>query len=170
MPSKKPAAKRSEKPATSASVLDILARDHRQIDGLFDRVAAAKGHGARDAAFAALKDALTVHARLEEAIVYPALRTTSVEELLVAASQAYAEHREVKIVLAELSGLPSVSDRFAERLGELKTRVAKHVRDEEGDIFRLAKAALGIPRLHALGERVEASRTPTRTERVPAKS
>jgi hemerythrin superfamily protein len=154
----KPSATPSAKSAPPASVLDVLARDHREIDRLFDQVGAAQAGAARDAAFGRLKDALVVHARLEEAIVYPALRTTSDEKLLRATSEAFAEHREVKLVLAELSRLPSGSERFAQKFAELRTRVVAHVREEEGAVFRWAREALGDPRLRALGRRVDASR------------
>lgn len=159
------AARALAKAAASPSVLDLLSRDHREIERLFGRVARAKTADSRAGAFRVLQDALTSHARLEEAIVYPALRTTSVPALLVAASRAYAEHRETRILLAELAGIAPSSGRFASKLAALEDMVREHVREEEFEIFHLAKRALGLPRLRVLGGRLESCRAPS-DERV----
>src|SRR5439155_12709705 len=102
-----------------------------------------------------LSEQLLVHSTIEEEIFYPAIRKSGSQEAEAKVKEALKEHQKVKDMLKELS-LMDVEDRegFAESAKRLCQDVEHHVKEEEGEMFAIAKQ-LGAQQLDKLGEQLQ---------------
>jgi hemerythrin superfamily protein len=140
--------------ARATSATEMLEKDHREVERLFERLEKAKGPDARLRAFAEVKAALTLHAQLEEGIFYPAVRTAHDEKVQEDVSEALAEHLDVKSLLADIEGTDPSRDAFAVKCLLLIDEVSHHVEEEEREMFPRARSLLGEERLRSLGDRM----------------
>ncbi len=134
----------------------LLDADHIAVKHLFveyARMAAAAGANGRgpDRKSIAMKicDELTVHARIEEEIFYPALQGAlpDASELL---EEAQAEHQQVKAMIAQLQAMGTADVSMDALVAELNRAIEHHVKEERDQLFPKAKAAQGLD-LDALG-------------------
>ena len=86
-------------------------------------------------------DELTVHAALEEELLYPAVHGQIDDESLV--DEAEVEHESVHTLIEQLRGMQPGDDKYAARFTVLCEYVMHHVKEEEGEMFpQLEKAKL----------------------------
>jgi hemerythrin superfamily protein len=132
---------------------ELLMNDHRKVSEIFDRMESGEATLRREL-FPRLKRELDVHAHVEETILYPALKER--EETRDLATHAYSEHNEVKRMLDELqAGLDGTDNAaWGARLTKLRQSVEHHVREEEGEMFARARAALDEGQIAHLGRRM----------------
>jgi hemerythrin superfamily protein len=95
--------------------------------------------------------ALTLHAQVEEEILYPAARTALAhDEDLV--DEAYVEHASAKSLVAQIKTMTNDQPLFDAKVHVLGEYIDHHVREEEGELFpKLRKASLD---LQAMGARL----------------
>jgi hypothetical protein len=93
--------------------------------------------------------ALEIHARLEEEIFYPAMR--SVDPDLI--DKSVPEHNEMRRLIGQLRGLDPSSPEFDRTLHALMRDVMRHVADEETLLLPDAERVLG-ERLGEIGARM----------------
>ena len=79
------------------------------MEKLFEKFESAKGDGPRRKIFEEIADALAIHAAIEEAHFYPAVKAKQTEDLLL---EAVEEHLEIKRVIADLLGMEAADDSF----------------------------------------------------------
>ncbi|MDN5869720.1 MAG: hemerythrin domain-containing protein, partial [Nitrococcus sp.] len=89
--------------------------------------------------FSELAHKLEVHAQLEEEIFYPALRDHGWDTRV---DEAVADHESVHRLLLQIEQAGPGSDPWAQGLEELKTKVERHVHEEESEFFPKAQATL----------------------------
>jgi hemerythrin superfamily protein len=132
---------------------ELLMNDHRKVSEIFDRMESGEGSLRREL-FPRLKQELDVHAHVEETILYPALKERA--ETRDLATHAYSEHNEVKQMLDELqAGLAGTDDAaWGAKLMKLRQSVEHHVKEEEGEMFTRARAALDEEQIAQLGRRM----------------
>lgn len=133
----------------------LLKADHEKVAGILETLEdtterAVKG---RDELFAQLKAELDLHAMIEEEILYPVLEDT--EEAREITLEAYEEHRLVKQLLAELEAEPKDTEEWTAKFTVLKENIEHHVEEEEGEMFKKARAALREEEIEALGDRLQ---------------
>ncbi len=124
-------------------VIALIKADHAAVNQLFKRYGDL-GPGAlksrRQVAERVIKE-LSVHAAVEEQILYPKVRTAVPKgEQLV--KEAIDEHQSVKKVLAELDKCGPEADEFDELMTRVRDEVRHHVKEEEasdGILGRLRK-------------------------------
>jgi hemerythrin superfamily protein len=116
---------------------DMLKRDHQKVKSLFrdaedlgDRATKKLGD-----LYAEIKQELQVHAKIEEAVLYPALESIRAKETKKLAFEAYEEHAVVKMMLLELDRAGTKDERFKAKLKVLKDIVLHHAEEEESEIF-----------------------------------
>ena len=90
---------------------------------------------------------LTVHARIEEEIFYPALRQAGVDAALL--DQAEAEHAEVKALIARIEALPAADATMDDLVAKLANAVEHHVKEERDRLFPKARVGLDLEALGA---------------------
>jgi len=133
----------------------LLKQDHANVKAMFKEFEAL---GER--AFAAKKKLadkicleLTKHATAEEEIFYPAVRAASKEaEDLV--DEATVEHASAKDLIAQLGDMDPHDELFDAKVKVLGEYINHHVKEEEGEMFPLAKKA-GLD-LQAMASEIEA--------------
>ena len=129
--------------AESTNALDLLKRDHKEVDDLFQQFEDAKEDGnrkLRGEIAAQICAALTVHATMEEEIFYPALRknATDVKDLV---DEAAVEHQTLKDIIERLQAAPTSDPLFDAGVKVLSEYVKHHVKEEENEIFPKAKSS-----------------------------
>lgn len=106
----------------------LLSADHRTVEGLFQQY---KGSQSPDTA-QRICDELTIHAVVEEELVYPLL---AVKVGTPMADEARKEHQEAKDLIGRIeAGLASGGD-VAPIVNELEQAIQHHVQEEESEIF-----------------------------------
>lgn len=136
-------------------VLDTLVADHQTVAHLFDRYAA--GNGRKEEVLREIVRELSVHAALEEQIVYPTMRAklgAGDDE----ADAAIDDHQQIKRLLADLEKLDIDSADHRDRFQGLVAAVQEHVTKEEQHLFPRLRNTLDQERLDQLGELVQRAR------------
>ncbi|MDF7777901.1 hemerythrin domain-containing protein [Sphingomonas sp. AOB5] len=135
----------------------LLKADHRSVEALFEKFEGAKGDGSKQKIALQICMELTVHAKIEEEIFYPACEGKIEEDLL---EEAYVEHDGAKVLIAEIeAGSPS-DDFYDAKVKVLSEQIEHHVEEEEkrmeGMFAQAKKAGLDMD---ALGEQLLARKT-----------
>lgn len=129
----------------------LLVTDHREVEELFAKANSTSGAAKAQVVGKICKD-LTVHAQVEEQVVYPAMREAGLDDLV---SEAEHEHAKVKELVSRLEGMDGASAEVDLLVAELEGDVAHHVAEEESTSFPQFRGAVGQETLEALGRRVE---------------
>jgi hemerythrin superfamily protein len=86
-------------------------------------------------------DELTVHAAVEEELLYPAARGAVAEVSLI--DEAEVEHESLHALIDQLRAMSPEDEKYAARFTVLCEYVLHHVKEEEGEMFpQLEKARL----------------------------
>lgn len=133
----------------------LLKDDHKKVAGIMEKIEATTERAVkgREELFAQLKNELDVHARIEEAILYPVLK--EYDETRDISLEAYEEHAVVKRLLEELASEPKDDEQWTAKFTVLKENIEHHVEEEEGEMFEKARKVLSKEEIDALGERLE---------------
>jgi hemerythrin superfamily protein len=140
--------------------LAILKRDHDNVDAMFKKYDRMKDGDERKAP---LREQvcmeLTVHAKIEEELFYPALKSLfeqgGMDKAVDLIEEADVEHASLKWLIEQLqSGDQSDEGMVDARVKVLSEYVKHHVQEEEGEIFKAARK-VDID-LEALGAEIEA--------------
>ena len=133
--------------------IELLKQDHRKVEQIFAEIEKSK-HG-RDRLFTELATELTVHAEIEEQLFYPAVQNAKQTHDLVL--ESFEEHKQVKMVLADLEKTDKSTDTWLAGLKVLMEDVQHHVKEEETELFPKVKdKVLSKEELEDLGRRMEA--------------
>jgi len=136
----------AEKPDAVA----LLKADHRKVEGLFAQFEAAKGDGKKKALAGQICLELTVHAKIEEDIFYPACEGAVEKDLL---KEAYVEHDGAKVLIAEIEAGGPDDEFYDAKVKVLSEMIEHHVEEEEkrveGMFAQARKAGLDMDELGA---------------------
>jgi len=115
--------------------LELLESDHRQVDQLFNKYDAMKEDDDESRVELARRicKELTIHARVEEALLYPWLRENMDESDKVA--EAEVEHASLKRLIAEIEPAGAAEEKYDAKVKVLSEYVKHHVQEEENEIF-----------------------------------
>jgi hypothetical protein len=116
-----------------ASATQMIRRDHKKVEGLFEKFDQAKKAEAKKKICEQVIEELEVHAKLEEEIFYPAVRKHIGEEDML--DEAKQEHQEAKQIMARLKSIDADEDEFEETFSELVDAIKHHVEEEEGEML-----------------------------------
>jgi iron-sulfur cluster repair protein YtfE (RIC family) len=132
-------------------VIKLLETDHREVEDLFAKAESTSG-AAKQKVVTKIASELTLHAEVEEQIVYPAMRQAGLSDIVDEAEQ---EHGKVKELVAQLEAMDGTSDEVDAVLAELKADVQHHVEEEESQGFPKFRDAVDQAELQALATRVQ---------------
>jgi len=133
----------------------LLKQDHRTVSALFDDFE--KADEEEQSAIAhRVCQLLTVHATIEEELLYPAAKEAFEDEEdddLV--NEAEVEHGTAKELIAKIEGMTSDDEHFKATVKVLGEYIKHHVKEEENELFpQLKKTELDLKELGAqLSER-----------------
>jgi hemerythrin superfamily protein len=120
-------------------VIQLLRDDHKLVRSLFAQYAKAS-HGEKPQIAHQIIRELTIHAAIEERVVYPAFRAVFEDRHLI--YEAVEQHQLVQVLLEKLNRFrpgPG-SATFDARFNVLRELVKHHVDEEEARIFPKAEA------------------------------
>lgn len=125
-----------------ADAIEMLKADHRRVRALFQRYDETHDLAIKQGIVTELFVELELHTQLEETVFYPAFADETNregEELVEASLEA---HEEIDVLVEELRGLEADQEAFAAKFQELRSKVERHVQDEESQMFPQAEQAL----------------------------
>ena len=140
----------------TGDALDRLQQDHRQVETLFAQASLSPGV-TRARTVRLITHALTVHARLEEEVIYPAIADAlGAGRSLV--DQAVAEHDEMKGLIARLERSDPSDVEVLDDLRALHLLVQQHVAVEEGEVFPVFRARASAAEMDRLTRKADRAR------------
>lgn len=139
--------------------LSLLKKDHTKVKGLFKEVEGVgdRAAGARKKLFEQIDRELELHAQLEEQIFYPAFKKKAAKdsEKKDEVLEAYEEHAIVKHLLGELKMMEPRDETYKPKLQVLMELVKHHVKEEESEMFKMARELFKPAELEVLGQQIE---------------
>lgn len=144
--------------------IQLIQQDHREVEQLFKAFEHAEREGRAREQARLVRDLvrlLSIHASIEEQLVYPALRKAGVEDAVL---YALEEHHASKLFLLELDGMPAGHERLAAKAKVLVADMRRHIEEEERELLPRLKQSLAPDSLRELGSALLAARraAPTR--------
>ncbi len=132
----------------------LLKKDHRAVEKLFAQIEKLDAGSAtrKQQLFKQLKSELEIHARLEEALLYPLLKEADKTHKMTL--ESFEEHHLIEKLLIELSTQP-ITEEWDAKLTVLKENVEHHVKEEEEDLFPSAQKVLDRETLVNLGKQIQ---------------
>ncbi len=129
-------------------IIEVLKDDHKKAKAMLEELekttsAAAK---TRFNVLAKLEADLRRHMKFEEEVFYPAIKAGADKEGRALACEAYAEHEAASGILERLKEEPTSAEMWKAWLSVFKEGVEHHIREEEKELFKHAKAAIPAER------------------------
>jgi len=133
--------------------IQLLKDDHEKVEKIFSDM---ERKESRQRLFPELDRELSIHAEIEEKVFYPACKEAEPTRDLVL--ESIEEHKQIKLVLADLEQTDKSTDEWGAALKVLKEDVMHHVGEEENALFPKVRKILSKDQLEALGTRMEEMR------------
>jgi len=117
--------------------LDVLEADHRAIEQLFDAFERAERNDFERKNTLAQRacELLTIHAIVEEEMLYPAAQEALGADQRIDVDEAYVEHFLVKTLIERFASLKAGDDGFDVTFKVLKENATHHIEEEETTLF-----------------------------------
>jgi hemerythrin superfamily protein len=149
--------------------ITLIKKDHDKVEGLFARYNGGGGLTGlvkritgnvpvrqKTTALEGICRELDVHARIEEDILYPALRKTGDPELQRQVDESIREHARVKDLVGKLRTRTGELDADTDAMvSELQQCVDHHVREEENEMFPRMEEVVPEPERRELGRQLQ---------------
>ena len=138
------------------NAITLLKTDHGNVDALFKQFEALGRDGdpaEKRRVVDHIIEQLSVHASVEEQLVYPALREKLEDDFPIL--EALEEHHVAKATLAEIEKLVPTNERFDAKVTVLIESVRHHVEEEEQDVFEMLRVHFSATELEELGDAME---------------
>lgn len=139
----------------------LLKADHREAAAMLKQLAASKPGVSRDRTIARLDEALRLHMRIEEKLLYPLVAQDLGNE---PAEEANNEHVLARAGLATVTKYEAEPG-FGAAVAMLTAGIKHHVKEEESEMFAKMKRDLDAATIAALGDAVVAAKK-TKTVRA----
>jgi hemerythrin superfamily protein len=150
---------------SSQNAIDLIEQDHREVETLFNRIQAAGTTAEREQIGRQIIRELSIHAAVEEQLLYPVARRYVPSADLV--EHGIDEHQELKQQLCRLDGMPADSPEYLTGFQKAMEMVQEHVGEEEREILPPIRRALSEEQLGVLGTTIEAARKTAPTHPHP---
>ena len=127
----------------------LLKQDHRTVSALFDEFEKAEDEE-QSAIAQRVCQLLTVHATIEEEVLYPAAKQAfeDDEENEDLVNEAEVEHGSAKELIAKIEDMSSDDEHFKATVTVLGEYIKHHVKEEENELFpQLKKTDLDLKEL-----------------------
>ena len=141
---------------SSHNAIDLIEQDHREVDALFNEFETTHATDERGRIGQQIIRELSIHAAVEEQLLYPVARRYVTGDGLV--EHGIEEHQELKAELVKLDTMAPDSSQYAAGFSKAKEMVQEHVAEEERDILPAIRHALSEEQLEVLGQAIEAAK------------
>ncbi|HJU04031.1 MAG TPA: hemerythrin domain-containing protein [Nitrospiraceae bacterium] len=130
--------KSSMEPQGDAStIVEMLREDHQKVKDLFEEFENTEDSKEKQRIVETALTELEVHAKLEEGLIYPAIREEIDDEDLM--DEALEEHHVVHVLVGELKKMKPRSERYDAKFTVLGESVKHHIQEEEGEMLPKAE-------------------------------
>ncbi len=141
---------------TQPDAIQLLTTDHGEAEAMFRQIESLLGGEARDQIVQDVIRELSVHAAIEEQVLYPVMRKELPDgETLV--QEAIDEHQQVKETLAAIERAEDPIQRD-QLLVQLMGNVRHHVEEEETELFPKLQASISKTELQEMGGKLAAAK------------
>ena len=137
----------------AAGIVDVVQRDHREIEQMFAKVEGATGKS-RQQAFNALAQKLKAHEAAEQEVVHPITDEVGATDV---ADSVEKEESTASQLLASMEDMDTASDEFEAKFKELKSDVLAHARHEESEEHPRIMESESTEHMRELGEEFESA-------------
>jgi hypothetical protein len=136
------------------NALTLLTQEHQQVKKLLEEGEATTERGVktRTELYARLKEMLTTHERMEEEVLYPALKKH--REAREDALEGYQEHHVVDLIFEELDATPVDDEKWGAKFTVAKENIEHHIEEEESEMFREAREVFKPEELERMGDQM----------------
>ncbi|MBD2034654.1 hemerythrin domain-containing protein [Phormidium sp. FACHB-592] len=114
------------------NIQDVIRMDHQKVNVLFTELNQSNDPQKIQEYFGQIYKDLTVHAKAEEQVVYPAIRSFYGDH---DTQELYDEQAQMTVLLDEIKSLNPADSQFKTKVNQLKDIVMDHVRQEESTMF-----------------------------------
>ena len=121
----------------SNPVFAMLQKDHQKVKDLFDEFEQAEDARTKHRIINETIHELDVHAKLEESLIYPAIRKEIDDKKVM--DEALEEHHVAHVLLNELKRMKGSDGRYEAKFKVLGESIKHHVKEEEGTLFPKAE-------------------------------
>jgi hypothetical protein len=142
-------------PALPHDAVALLEKDHRRFERLLEQgeKTTERARKRRREILRTLATEIVAHERKEEKLLYPALkRHPDARDIVL---EGYQEHHVADVLVRELKQMDPTDERWGAKFTVLKESLEHHIEEEEGNMFKKARTALGRDRLEELGRRMQ---------------
>lgn len=131
-------------------IYDALKKDHVKVLGLIDELIALddKDEG-RDALVQEIRDTLIPHSRAEEKLFYNSIRALDADSGKV--MRGFSEHVAAETMLRSLQVTEKVNLGWKKIAVSLRDALTHHIKEEETELFALAKKVLSTEEAEQIG-------------------
>lgn len=135
------------------NLIDLIKRDHDTLRQMLEKLDSTTERAVktRRTQFERVRQELVVHAHVEEAVLYTAIRDRP--ETHDMTLEGYEEHHVINVMLDELGRLPVDTEAWGAKIGVLREIVEHHLEEEERDLFPQVRKLFDAETLATLGER-----------------
>ena len=155
--------KRPRPSAKGVDALQLLKEDHRAVEKLFAEFESAHKPERKEGIARKICSELTVHAKLEETIFYPAVREALPEEQDLL-DEAAVEHASLKWLISQVETEHCESKFYDAKVTVLKEYVKHHVKEEEKSMFpKIRKSDMDT---RELGQKLQTKKEKLQSERA----
>ena len=140
------------------NAIQVLKKDHKEVKALFKEFARLSGRAGQKKQPVVMQicHALTLHAQIEEELVYPLLKAVRSPDIKDLVREAAEEHKVAKTLIRELMALSPDDEQYEAKVTVLGEYVQHHVKEEEQELFPKTHKLLSAKRLAELGETIAA--------------
>ena len=142
----------------------LLKADHDKVKKLLSELETTTERGVKTRAelFSTIKGELTVHEVIEEEIFYPELKAHPKAKDIVL--EGFQEHHVVDLLMKELEELDVTDETWGAKAIVMKENIEHHIEEEEGEMFKQARAVFDRQELEDLGARMAERKTSAQRE------
>lgn len=144
----------SEMMASPMDAVSLLKQDHREVESMFKEFEQLDSKSEKGKLASKICLMLTVHATIEEELLYPKAHAEIEEDLV---DEAIVEHASAKQLIAEIESMNPGDHLFDAKVKVLGEYVQHHVKEEEDEMFPQLRDS-GVD-LQELGEQLMARKT-----------
>jgi len=127
------------------NLFQLIKKDHRLVSSLFSKINKTNENAGktREKLYLELRENLDLHARAEEAVVYPQLKER--EKTKDIGYEAVEEHAIMKFLFSKIDAEEPTTEEWMAQVTVLKEVVEHHVEEEEDEMFKTRSSLTTSP-------------------------
>ena len=136
--------------------IQLLEREHRRFEDLLKQgeETTERARKGRSELLKTIAAELNAHELMEEKVLYPALQSHPQAREIVL--EGFEEHHVADLIVAELKDVATNDEQWGAKWKVLKENIEHHIKEEESQMFRLARGIFAREELLTLADRMRA--------------